>query len=72
MQSGARGRQARCAFRQLLLKARENIAARGGPDPNYGKRPPDAPPEEYYGKRPPDAASDGDSAPVRRIGQSVY
>ena len=74
MQSGARGRQARCAFRQLLLKARENIAARGGPDPNYGTRPPDAPPDAYYGRNPPDAArpSDGDGASVRRMGQSVY
>ena len=62
MQSGARGRQTRCAFKQLLEKSRANIADRGGPDPNY--------------ERPPAAAADNESKPAppppRRMGQSVY
>ena len=62
MQSGARGRQTRCAFKQLLEKSRASIADRGGPDPNY--------------ERPPAAAADNESKsappPPRRMGQSVY
>ena len=62
MQSGARGRQTRCAFKQLLEKSRASIADRGGPDPNY--------------ERPPAAAADNESKPAppppRRMGQSVY